>query len=119
MSEPKWTRGPWTVGDDGIVDNQNGFPIKLATGWKEDAWQNDDADEESKANARLIASAPELYTALETARKILREFCSLYSFNAEVDSMLSPEEVAGLRLVKDGKSAFEIIDAALAKARVE
>jgi hypothetical protein len=38
-------------------------PIKLASAWKEDAWCDNDATDESRANARLIAAAPCMVSA--------------------------------------------------------
>jgi hypothetical protein len=67
----KHTPAPWFVDKDHIVRvgrPGSGFlmPVKIATGWKEDAWFGDDSDEESRANAHLIAAAPELLEALES-----------------------------------------------------
>lgn len=64
----KHTPGPWIADDEHVVrvatPRNSGTsycePIKVATGWIEGAWHGTDSDEESRANARLIAAAPEL-----------------------------------------------------------
>lgn len=69
-----FTTGPWEARDDGVVviaePNQLGYqqPIKLISPWRESAW---DGDEEAEANARLIAAAPSLYSALAEATELL------------------------------------------------
>jgi hypothetical protein len=113
VSETKFTPGPWQIVEHQVpnVVGPNGELVGGSNPYG--------CVETSEANARLIASAPELYEALETVRPLLMDFSTLYSFNAEVDDSLSQEEVAELRLVKDTKAAFSVIDAALAKARGE
>jgi hypothetical protein len=66
----KHTPGPWFVDEAHIVRvgrPGSGFlkPVKIATGWKVDAWVDGDSDEESRANAHLIAEAPVLLAELE------------------------------------------------------
>lgn len=72
MSEFKGTPGPWVAEGDGCVRHSipcgfNTFnqSIKLGSGWIEGAYTDGDADEETLANARLIAAAPDLLEALE------------------------------------------------------
>ena len=62
-----FTPGPWFVGWENTICHGSGRfnEIPLSTGWIEGCWQGDDATEESIANARLIAAAPELYEALD------------------------------------------------------
>ncbi|MFP1634120.1 hypothetical protein ACLB6G_20515 [Zhengella sp. ZM62] len=69
MSKPKWTPEPW-VNDDGLVTGQESrerftgqtsLDIFDASQWPEEL-----ADE-AEATAHLIAAAPDLYEALETA----------------------------------------------------
>ncbi len=74
MAEPKWTKGPWRLGDDALHGKaltiwaaQPGVCITSVF----DASMGPDAPpmREALANARLAAAAPELYDALE---RILR-----------------------------------------------
>ena len=56
MSEPKFTKGPWKWQDEeeyGIVVHAEHSPIAMVI------------CEEDKANATLIAAAPDMYEALE------------------------------------------------------
>jgi len=60
----RWTPGPWEVGTDdtngqAIVRNQH---IEVATCWHHCVGS---IEKEMRANAHLIAAAPELYEALE------------------------------------------------------
>lgn len=60
MSEPKFTKGKWSVGigklEGGVVDEQDELICDPSGGRFE---------EEAKANASLIAAAPEMYALLE------------------------------------------------------
>jgi len=70
VNEFKGTPGPWFTDGDGIVRVKSDAgimsdpPIKVGSGWREDCWCDEDANDESKANARLIAAAPDLLEAL-------------------------------------------------------
>jgi hypothetical protein len=59
--QAQFTPGPWFTYDDGII-RHNGpagvLGLKLGSPWLEEAWSYDDADAETRANARLIAAAP-------------------------------------------------------------
>ena len=73
--ETKHTPGPWRIEEWEFKLRPNA-PMILA---KQDAicevmdlWCMNDRAEERDANARLIAAAPDLYEALELARKSLR-----------------------------------------------
>ena len=63
------TPGPWFADEAGIVRRGSAGTqsyaeaVPIATPWIEGAWQYEDCTEESKANARLIAAAPELLEA--------------------------------------------------------
>ncbi len=63
----RFTPGPWhTRGGMIFHDGAAGaIGLKLGSPWREEAWCDDDADEETLANAHLIAAAPSLYAALE------------------------------------------------------
>ena len=78
MSEPRWTLGPWRLGDDATG--------KALTIWAAEpgvcitsVFDNRMGDDtppmsQAKANARLIASAPELYEALAGLLDVLNEY---------------------------------------------
>lgn len=66
MSKPQFTPGPWTPvkvpgGDYRIQYNSKGNWLGLV-------YHDDDQPERAKADARLIAAAPELYEALVIAQ---------------------------------------------------
>lgn len=72
MSEVKWTPGPWSKHNTADIFTELG--AKNAEGTKassSDGWHIADCDmgglclEEVRANAHLIAAAPELYEALD------------------------------------------------------
>ena len=59
----EFTKGKWNVAPDGCVILPNGkwyLPCRTL-----------DSNNETMANARLIAAAPEMYDALDTCAKIL------------------------------------------------
>lgn len=68
MSETKWTAGPWLASEDGAevcpASGEKSFvEFCLIHGpWTDHDWYG---AEEAKANAHLIAAAPELYSVLE------------------------------------------------------
>ena len=69
----KWSKGPWELN---TYSNYTGWSIfGVGSGCIAERWYELDCTEEKnaemKANARLIAAAPELYEALKT--KWLRE----------------------------------------------
>lgn len=56
------TPGPWSTDGDGIVRHHGSggvLGIKLGSPWIEGAWDRENADAETLANARLIAAAPD------------------------------------------------------------
>lgn len=65
MTEVKFTKGPWVKGKYGQLSNPDGKSIGV--------WDCGIAivyrDEESEANSRLIAAAPDMYEALELVAK--------------------------------------------------
>jgi hypothetical protein len=110
MTEPKWTPGPWqTIMHNGSPREERQFadasgrPLGIChphvRGGEPAMW-------EAKANARLIAAAPELYDAL------------LYVFEHIADKERGPLDLYpafGL----DASRALEMCRGALAKARGE
>lgn len=67
MSDTKFTPGPWLVGEDQCVDEA--WSIVTTSGGSIIANVNDRHDR--KANARLIAAAPDLYAALDAVESDL------------------------------------------------
>jgi hypothetical protein len=67
----KHTPGPWTVAPDGehVLGGEPTDPVVIAGTMLAD-WCSE-TDETSEANARLIAAAPNLLAALETALSAL------------------------------------------------
>ena len=74
MSQTKFTKGPWVVGDhtggrsDEIYGGKHEQLLAISTGEGYGSYFGDDTDDVEamkKANAHLIAAAPELYDALE------------------------------------------------------
>ena len=75
MSE--FTKGQWTADDMGEYVFAHGFDMMICQmrGWaylKAQGLSDDEAIEVQKANARLIAAAPEMYKALTLAMDFLR-----------------------------------------------
>jgi hypothetical protein len=73
MTQPKFTPGPWMAMHQG-TESANTYAILTAQGWDEGApWiasvqgQNVGPvnEDETRANASLIVSAPDMYAALE------------------------------------------------------
>ncbi len=74
MNQPKFTKGPWVVGDQvggwssEIYGGKHEQLLAISTGEDYGSYLGDDTDDVEamkKANAHLIAAAPELYDALE------------------------------------------------------
>jgi hypothetical protein len=102
MSEPKFTKGPWRLDNDGDVCEASGITIAFP--------QKPDPDPEldllpiveMDANAHLIAAAPDLYEALDTLTCVVGLTAIKY-----------PGQLAVLQEAVDGARV------ALAKARGE
>lgn len=81
-SKPKFTKGKWSVGtgklEGGVVDKENELICDPSGGRFE---------EEAKANAALIAAAPEMYWMLEKCRTALRE-CGMTCLSEDVFLLL-------------------------------
>lgn len=70
----KHTPAPW-ANYDGVIRMEDDDENEIATVHKYVA----EYEEESKANARLIASAPENFECNKELAKIVRELCAAYS----------------------------------------
>jgi len=88
------TPGPWYVGCHGLqiitIDAKRDEPNGLITEVRLSGWCNED---EAKANARLIAAAPDLLTALEEMTADLISHASL-GLNENEVAMLRRAEAA-------------------------
>ena len=104
--ERKWTPGPWEVDDAGDVHSKHlGYAysfVAISTGEDYGGYYGDNADVDlqKKANAHLIAAAPDLYEALEELND--------WIFNPGPEEDETEESVL---------ATFEKVKAALAKAR--
>lgn len=75
---PKFTPGPWSCGNAERLSSEMAYS-KDSTGFQPlggcgccgSPWVNGATDEECKANARLIAAAPDLYAAAQAAAAVL------------------------------------------------
>lgn len=94
---------PWEIDDpwtgDIICHLKNGIEYQVATPYIH-------SDEETDANARLIAAAPELYDAAERYVRFHEESC------------IHGNRTAG-EIIADANNAFKDLKAALAKAAGE
>jgi hypothetical protein len=82
----KWTPGPWDKIVHGERESRVGANTLLAI-----VYSTDFRDRENQeANARLIASAPDLYNALE---KIVR-FCELNGYVPGIRGLIEPARAA-------------------------
>ena len=78
MTETKFTPAPWTLDEDGEILDCNNDSIALLEIEDFDA----EIEQELKANANLIATAPELYHLLSEMTGLLHEhhssnYCSI------------------------------------------
>lgn len=110
------TPGPWHIDTDG-----EGRPNAIVTsthdhdGLDDDICEvyggNYDDDATREANARVIAAAPCMLTALETARELLDEAMSVHIYDADNGEEPDPDCAYAAGLAE--------IDAALRKAKGE
>ncbi|PVX77204.1 hypothetical protein [Paraburkholderia unamae] len=70
MNEKKFTPGPWSVGGPTGYLNQVAIDPSIGCAYG--------AGEEVKANARLIAAAPDLLEALQTTALLLQASCMIF-----------------------------------------
>ena len=84
MTERKWTPGPWVwrYEDGGHMEADQWFlsPGVLMADGTDGTPSGDSID---RANARLIAAAPEMYEALEQARDTILELINARNSEAE------------------------------------
>lgn len=113
MSAPKFTPGPWVVeGPHSVVGGGQcleirGYAITVATLAANDA--KGSADEKAtRADANLIAAAPDLYAELEKSAALL---------NALLGAMPPALQKKWPNIVKRALESTATSDAALAKAR--
>ena len=79
MTEAKFTKGPWRVDDNHDRDVQDSNGNEICTAFSEldlgCEWKIEgvipQSETEAHANACLIAAAPEMYEALESATRLL------------------------------------------------
>jgi hypothetical protein len=78
------TPGPWHADAEGIVRHTGSdTAVKLASGYIENAFVGDDGTDETRANARLIAVAPDLLAVVKELVEIERR-----------DSLADPDQAA-------------------------
>ena len=82
MSEPKWTKGPWSNYPTGPHMMANELPFGIMQNGEANMVAGVFGDvagglETAEANARLIALAPQLYERLEAAKVTLEEAAKL------------------------------------------
>lgn len=64
------TPGEWFANSVGVVCVHGGYginaemPVKVAGGWREDAWHGHNGTDETRSNARIMAAAPAMLKAL-------------------------------------------------------
>ncbi len=84
MSEAKHTSGPWqisykknltTTGSTWAIHDRDRFPSAFVPAWDDPKPGEIDGAEEAKANAHLIAAAPDLLAALEELHALVWGEC--------------------------------------------
>ena len=64
-----FTKGPWKLNSDALIVRANGIAMSIAIAYDKISASDGVSRDEMKANARLIASAPELLEALQAMLK--------------------------------------------------
>ncbi len=94
----KHTPGPWWVDDDSCVASGHGDDYKTVA----EVFRNDGIDTATrKANADLIAAAPDL---LEALKQLLNELHKGRKFNVRKDYSLLVADAAGRAAIAKAKS---------------
>ena len=100
MSEAKFSKGPWRVVTKlSASENHKGFSIYQSTTSELGLWAladiqpGDEDGELGRANAALIAAAPELYAALDEAETRIIELCGAYSHPLPLATMTRIRDV--------------------------
>lgn len=111
--QPKWTPGPWraTTHDHPEQGVYAGYRIAKMTGGE---------IQRDRANANLIAAAPDLYFGGEAQTDIIRHAQAILTQYLIPDGIDGPEAINQLLGLLDGpeqRAAQAAWDAALAKAR--
>lgn len=98
-TEPKFTKGPWTLFIDDTGGEWTGWPISIGAAHDKDKsvvrpggqypyeWDAAMSQREAVANAHLIAAAPELYEALRRARDMLQSVAGDIEDGGSLDSL--------------------------------
>lgn len=113
MSEPKFTPGPWEWYDYNHGDKSREDWIGILRGAFEihgnphkigEVKFSALPQEQNFANARLIASAPDLYAALQASTELLRDYKGVCkSLTLPVDAMKAAVQIAANEAVLGGK----------------
>lgn len=100
MNELKATPGPWEcVAKLSPSENHRGFFIRAEKATRNGKWAlaevqpGDEDGKLGKANAALIAAAPELYAALDEAETRIIELCGAYSHPLPLATMTRIRDV--------------------------
>ena len=90
----KHTPGPWKTTHSEV----NGYRVSDSTGWGVAVVLKDTNDE---ANARLIAAAPQMLEALQTAFDLLKEYQSMYQHPDNIDPEI--DEIEAVLMAAKGE----------------
>lgn len=116
--EERFTPGPWFIQDDEWTDGDTAnitsdfrsdnsiVPVAQVSGGGSESGYDGDFSLEQKANAKLIASAPELLQALQLSLEAMNEMGDILNFH----------DMADAETVEKLTPAFEMARAAINKA---